>query len=338
MTKLISLKDTGGKLPDHILKRAKGRTEDLTAGATGGFKVLSIKGKTFSIVSGEDREVIPNPKDPDSPATYLDVVLVRANRNVSKIYYEKDYEEGDSSSPDCFSLDGVRPDPSAPNPQHEDCATCPHNQWGSRVTDSGKKAKRCQDHRRVAVASPADLDDVMLLRVPPKSLKALAEYARKLSSRGVEYNYVVTRISFVQEASSPQLAFKALAFLPPELCDKVDELYDNELVRTVIGLEGAPVELQQAKPTPPAAAEEEEAEDDNLAVSDLFADDEEEEEKPAPKKAKKTKAKKAKAAPPPEEDEDEEPEEPEEKKSSEDTTFNLDDSSFDALRNLLEDD
>ncbi len=52
---------------------------DLTAHAGGGFPVISIKGKVFAVVRDGERVVLPNPKDPDSPATAIDVVLLKAN-------------------------------------------------------------------------------------------------------------------------------------------------------------------------------------------------------------------------------------------------------------------
>lgn len=226
------------KVPAHILAASEDIDDDLTAGASTGITVLSIKGRQFTIVRGDERTTIMSPKDPDAPAAAINVVILRANRNVSKMYFASQYEEGSAAAPDCFSLDGQKPDPSVENPQAESCVTCPHNQWGSRITDSGKKAKACSDHRRIAVAAPNALEDVMLLRVPPKSLKALAEYGRALKARKIDYRHVVTQIRFVRDVATPQLEFKVVGFLEPEQVEKVDALYNDEKVLAVIGQPG----------------------------------------------------------------------------------------------------
>lgn len=226
------------KVPAHILAASEDIDDDLTAGASTGITVLSIKGRQFTIVRGDERTTIMSPKDPDAPAAAINVVILRANRNVSKMYFASQYEEGSAAAPDCFSLDGQKPDPSVESPQAESCATCPHNQWGSRITDSGKKAKACSDHRRIAVAAPNALEDVMLLRVPPKSLKALAEYGRALKARKIDYRHVITQIRFVRDVATPQLEFKVVGFLEPEQVEQVDALYNDDKVLAVIGQPG----------------------------------------------------------------------------------------------------
>ena len=38
--------------------------------------------------------MLPNPKDPESPATSIEVVLIKANKANSKVFYAKGYQEG----------------------------------------------------------------------------------------------------------------------------------------------------------------------------------------------------------------------------------------------------
>jgi hypothetical protein len=69
---------------------------DLLSHAGGGFPVISIKGKVFAITRDGERNVLPNPKDPDSPATSIDVVMIKANKGTSKVFYMKGYDPKES--------------------------------------------------------------------------------------------------------------------------------------------------------------------------------------------------------------------------------------------------
>lgn len=251
---------------------------DLISHAGGGFPVISIKGKVFAITRDGERKVLPNPKDPDSPATSIDVVLIKANKGTSKVFYLKGYDPESSAGqkPDCYSPDGVAPAADAQNPQAKKCATCAHNQWGSRITDKGaSKGKACSDTVRMAVAPAGQVNDPMLLRVPPASIKAVGEYGQMLAKRGVGYNAVVTKVAFDQEAESPKLTFKPVGFLDEAAFAEVQEMIDSDTVRDILGSSlqaivgqpavvpeeaeaPAPVAKPKAKPAPVEAAEEEE--------------------------------------------------------------------------------
>lgn len=243
---------------------------DLTSHAGGGFPVISIKGKVFAVVRDGEREVLMNPLDPESAATSLDVVLLKANKGTSKVFYLKGYDKDTSEGqkPDCYSGDGIEPAADAQNKQAKKCATCPHNQWGSRISEKGAtKGKACSDTVRMAVAAAGQLNDPMLLRVPPASIKALGEYGQSLAKRGVGYNMVVTKVSFDIQAESPKLTFKPIGFLDDAGFAEVQEMVGSDLVTNILGANPAPVEAAApaeeapakavAKPKPAPAAEEE---------------------------------------------------------------------------------
>lgn len=231
----------GGALPAYLQTVApEGLNDDLTAHAGAGFPVISIKGKAFTVVRDGDRKIVPNPKDPDSPATYLDVILVKANRATSKVYYIKGYTEGgsDGQKPDCFSNDGVAPDPQSETPQSKACATCKNNVWGSKIGENGQKSKACQDSVRMAIATADNLKEAYLLRVPPASIKALGEHGKVLKNRGVQYNMVVTRVGFEAEVATPKLTFKPIGFLPESAYAAVKALGESDLVSSILGTDG----------------------------------------------------------------------------------------------------
>jgi hypothetical protein len=292
--------DSGSNLPAFLKKvDVAALNSDLTAHAGSGFPVISIKGKVFAVVRDGDREIQMNPKDPDSAATSLNVVLLKANKGTSKVFYIKGYDKDTSEGqkPDCYSNDGVEPAADAQNKQAKKCATCPHNQWGSRVSEKGAtKGKACADAVRMAVAPAGQINDAMLLRVPPASIKALGEYGQMLAKRGVGYNMVVTKVGFDVQAESPKLTFSAVGLLDDEGFAEVQEIAASDVVSNILGSsvmaavaaeaaapaeetveEEAPAPKPVAKPKPAAKPVVEEAE----------------EEVPAPKPAAKPKAKPA---------------------------------------------
>lgn len=237
---------------------------ELTAHASvGGYPVISIKGKVFAVVRDGERRVLPNPKDPDSAATSIEVVLVKVNKGTSKVFYAKGYDpkESEGAKPDCYSNEGVVPAADAANPQSTKCATCPQNQWGSRLgSDKGAKGKACSDSVRVAVAPAGMLNDPLLLRVPPASIRNLGEYGTMLSKRGMPYQCVVTKIGFDQDAESPKLTFKAIGYLSEEDFREVQELAESDLVNNILGnghgaaaVDQAPVESPRVAAKTPVA-------------------------------------------------------------------------------------
>lgn len=266
---------------------------DLTSHAGGGFPVISIKGKVFAVVRDGEREVLMNPLDPESAATSLDVVLLKANKGTSKVFYLKGYDKDTSEGqkPDCYSADGIEPAADAQNKQAKKCATCPHNQWGSRISEKGAtKGKACSDTVRMAVAAAGQLNDPMLLRVPPASIKALGEYGQALAKRGVGYNMVVTKVSFDIQAESPKLTFKPVGLLDDAGWSEVQEIAASDIVSNILGANPVAVEaLTAPAEEAPVVAK--------APVKAKPVVEEDAEEAPAPKAEAKPKAAKAKSAP-----------------------------------------
>lgn len=206
------------------------------------FPVLSIKGKVFTMNRDGIKKIITKPSadgDDDEVAQAVGVVVLRINMK-AKTFYLKKFSNSDSEGarPDCYSYDGEKPSPNAANPQAAKCALCAHNQWGSRVGDGDKeesKGKACADNARLAVATPDKLDDPMLLRVPPASLKNLRELVKELNTRKVMYNIVATRVGFEAAEASPKLTFKAVGLLPASVYPLLKEMYENDVVRAIVG-------------------------------------------------------------------------------------------------------
>lgn len=220
------------------------------------FPVLSIKGKQFTLKKDGQKKIITKPNDPDEVAQSLGVVILRSNLRTSVLYL-KSFTEGDSEGaiPDCWTNDGVVPSPHAKAPQSKKCAVCPHRVWGSRVSEDArpgeeKKGRACSDQGRLAIAAPDKLEEPMLLRVPPASLKNLREAVKIIDGRKLQYNMVVMKISFDREAASPTLLFKPIGILNDPDYAKAREMYDSEIVRVITGLD------EDAIPTGDAPAPE----------------------------------------------------------------------------------
>ena len=215
--------------------------DEFSTGVSISFPVVSIKGKVFTVKHGEEQTVLTRIDDPDSPASYIDVVVIAANKGLSKAYYKTGYTEGSVEAPDCWSNDGEKPDESVENPVAKSCKTCPYNQFGSRITEDGKKAKMCSDSKRLAIATPDDLMNPMLLRLPATTLKNWQQYVNMLVRKGVPPMAVVTRIKFVSDVAYPQLDFKPIGLLPPEKVKEVQVARQLEVVDYIVGRVSAPV-------------------------------------------------------------------------------------------------
>ena len=232
--------------------------DEFSTGITASFPVISIKGRAFTVRNKDDHKTIMRADDPDSPASHIDVVVLAANRGIAKAYYKVKYTEGSVEAPDCWSNDGERPDESVEKPVAKSCKTCPYNQFGSRITDDGKKAKMCSDAKRLAVASLDDIANPMLLRVPATSLKNWQQYVAMLARKGVLPTMVVTRIRFVPGVAFPQLEFKPISLLPAQYINAVKQVRESEVVAYITGKLAMPAfavaEDLESEPEPAASA------------------------------------------------------------------------------------
>lgn len=225
-------------LPAAILQQfaALNGENDLAAGVSAGFPVISIRGAKWRIVEGGEEHPIYMPGTTDL-APSIKVVILKANANVSKTFYSGAYVEGTDAKPDCYSNDGVRPAADAASPQCATCAQCPQNVWGSKVSPNGSKIKACADVRRVAVLPVDDLSySPILLRVPAASLSDLAAYGKALSKRKIPYSMVSTKLSFDPEAAYPKIMFQYDRVLSQDELATVAERISDPVVEDVIGL------------------------------------------------------------------------------------------------------
>jgi len=248
MNEMVSL---DANLPAH-LQGVKVENVFQSAASEGGFPVISLKGKDFTIVRGGEKEIITN--EHGDPVRSFEAVIVSVNPKKSKVYYTEDYSDGDNRAPDCYSHDGIKPAADAETAQCKTCAACPHNIWGSRIKN-GQKRKACDDNMRLAVAAADQINDPMLLRVPPGSLKNLNEYGKYLAQRNVGPSHVVTRIGFDKNAAFA-VTFKPERFITEEeLADVTAVLADQKtLVEEITGVSGGKATTGEHVSNAPAPA------------------------------------------------------------------------------------
>lgn len=208
----LTLFKSGAALPDYLREVSDDFTKSI-AGTSGG-KTISIKGGVFRMIVGGE-EIAKNED------RAMNLVVVNAAPAVGRTYYAGTYEEGQVTSPACWSADGKAPDPTAEKPQSSLCATCPQNVKGSGQNES----RACRFSRRVAVVLEGDIGgNVYRLQLPATSIFGEAKgermplnaYAKFLAGHGVPMSGVVTEARFDTEQAVPVLKFRAIRPLTKE--------------------------------------------------------------------------------------------------------------------------
>ncbi len=242
----------GANVPAHLRRHAavSAHQSILSNLPTGSWQKISYAGSKWALISAEGDKTYTGTME-------LDVILVRANPNISKRYYEGAYDPNkEGTAPDCWADNGQGPGGRVPDPVSKVCATCDLNKWGSNVGVSGKPTKACSDVKRMAVLvfapNKAAGERVLLpgsweLDVPGASLRNLAAYAKETEANGAAVTMVVTRLTFVPEANFPQLAFRALDWVSQAEDAAVQAAYQAEVALLQIGLQEAGGPVQQAE-------------------------------------------------------------------------------------------
>jgi hypothetical protein len=222
-------------VPAHIAARVAAR-QQTDAKSSVASSILGDSGlfnyPRISIRAGRYRLVEDGVETPVGVS--LDVVIIGSNPKTSKIFYSKQYDPtADNVRPDCFSNDGVRPDPIVQQPIHGDCSGCPNNVLGSKILPSGAKSKLCADQRHLAVIPAADPNKVYGLTVPVSGMKALREYVKELNNYGINPEEAVTELGFDDQASYPKITFTHKGFVPEKALASVEAMLASPEVQVV---------------------------------------------------------------------------------------------------------
>lgn len=155
------------------------------------------------------------------------------------VFYEGQYDPDEPQSPTCFAfgrdeneLSPFKTVVEAGQAQHDKCAGCPNNEWGS--ADRGK-GKACRNTRRLALLPAGEFDKdgnfepfedadalfssgIGYMKLPVTSVKNYANYVKQIATTFKRPPFAVfTQISTVPDAKSQfKVLFEALALLDSE--------------------------------------------------------------------------------------------------------------------------
>jgi len=166
------------------------------------------------------------------PTLSLDVVIVSANKNASRQYYDpnKPYDPTNSEGPLCWSDNGIGPSKACQRPQAATCASCPQAVWGSAVSKmTGKPIPACSTRKKLAVLVGGQ-DGMFLLVVPPDSLGSLKQYMSSLAKMPASPEELVTRIKM----ENKQLVFEAVDWVPEDFMGYIAEKMENDDAASIV--------------------------------------------------------------------------------------------------------
>ena len=191
----------------------------------------------------------------------FNAIIVDALPKVSRTFYAGKYDPNAKATlPDCWSNLGDKPEASASNKQHSNCADCPQNVKGSG--DNGGRA--CRFQRRIAILIAGDpTGEVYQFNVPAKSLfgkgngnvHPFESYVKYLLGNGESPDTVVTNISYDLNADSMELLFTPLRSISDEeyalvLAAQADPETKKYVQLTVAATDGATKPAAKAEPKP----------------------------------------------------------------------------------------
>jgi hypothetical protein len=268
MSELTLFSKGGNNLPAHLRNLELDETTKSLMGGGAGGKRISIRGGVFRMLV-DGKEIAQNED------RAMNIVIVAANPNVSRSYYEGTYQEGQSIAPSCWSNDGISPDSKVESPQAEKCASCPQNIKGSGQGDS----RACRFSQRLAVVLENDIrGDVYQLTLPAQSIFGAADngkmplqaYAKFLGSHGLPVTAVVTEMRFDTASATPRLTFKAVRPLEADELQMAQDKGKSPEAKSAISATVAMMDGTKSKPAPaieaPKAAKKSEPVEEEPAV------------------------------------------------------------------------
>jgi hypothetical protein len=209
----------------------------------------------------------------------FNAIIVDALPKVSRTFYAGKYDPNAKATlPDCWSNLGDKPEASASNKQHSNCADCPQNVKGSG--DNGGRA--CRFQRRIAILIAGDpTGEVYQFNVPAKSLfgkgngnvHPFESYVKYLLGNGESPDTVVTNISYDLNADSMELLFTPLRGISDEeyalvvaaQADPETKKYVQLTVAATDGVKAAPKQEEPKAVAAPVVTRSEEPDDEDEA-------------------------------------------------------------------------
>ena len=171
----------------------------------------------------------------------LKIVVLRAKPGFEKRYYAKKFDPNNSeiTPPDCFSHNGVTPEPGCINQQNASCAGCKQNMFGTGTDATGApgKGKACSDRKLLAVLYPnpdTKALEIYGFSLPPASLKAFSAYVGTLTANNIPLPAAFTTVGFDEKSSYPILTFSYGGLMGEAELAKVIPMIESAEVKTII--------------------------------------------------------------------------------------------------------
>lgn len=184
----------------------------------------------------------------------VDVIIVDVLEHKSKVYFH-DYDPNNLQPPICWSDNGVGPSKLVGQPQARTCAECQWAAWGSAKSKiTGEDIPACADIQKLAIIIPQfSMDMLLLLRVPPNSLKNFKAYSEQFRGKGFTFAHVITRVSF-EAGIQGTLQFKPINFIAQDHVGAVKKAIEGKAADILIGRNDAPKGLPAPAPVQQLAA------------------------------------------------------------------------------------
>lgn len=199
----------------------------------------------------------------DTPFAENSIICVILNTAFVNAWYEEAYDSDVRSAPTCYAIDefegGLAPHPDVVNPQHDNCESCPKNQWGSADKGNGKA---CSNRRRLAImevgrverdrsittVADAELKNgsLMSLSLPATSIKPFAAYVKALAAQKLPPCAVVTKISTAPGKKAFVFTFAEVKRIPLDFLGEIMDLSGTVLEELLRPYEQVVVDEQPA--------------------------------------------------------------------------------------------
>ena len=152
------------------------------------------------------------------------------------LWYKDRFDPGAPVRPNCWSLEGLKPDPTSQLIQSESCLTCRWNRFGSGIGADGKRrGKACRNTRRLVLKSE-DFDLPLVLSLPPTSKKVFNNYLKSLSSGTVSIPLfiVCTIFSFDLNVNYPRPVMKTDGVIFPLMYEELKILRMSPQIEDIL--------------------------------------------------------------------------------------------------------
>lgn len=151
------------------------------------------------------------------------IVVAAVSENA---YYSTRYDPNVRTNPDCYAIGEGKAQELVPyteskNKQAEACASCEKFEWGS--DPNGGRGKACKERRRLALIPADGASEMLLLSIPPTSLKNWSNHVAKVvATTGLSTAGVITQIKVVPSAKNQfEVKFEMLEKLPDHVMPNV---------------------------------------------------------------------------------------------------------------------